>query len=185
MDNQTRKISKEEKVVRLLDYLRQYTDRYNPASIPQIERYFRKQGYEKFFGNKDTRKNLIKSLVMAMNTDGNGNLLPKEQWRIVYDDFVRENTPGSESLKSHHIVNIYYNQEFGDREVDVIIKSIQKNEEISDECRDELIGKIRKSLTNDNYHKRPLTPAQRRANELSQLRSDAWGAYWIRRKMGE
>ena len=116
MKENERKIGKVEKVIRLLDYLKEYTDENNPASIPQIERYFRSKGYTNFIGTKNTRQKMIKEMAIAMNTDIDGNLLPKENWRVVYNDFIRENTPGAEPLKEHHIVNLYYKKEFQDAE---------------------------------------------------------------------
>ena len=124
-DMEKRIIRKEEKIVRLLDYLKRYTDKHNPASIPQIERYFASMGYPHFFGNKNTRKDMIKELVRALNTDINGNLLPYEKWRVVYDDFEKENKLGI-TLQSHHIVNIYYNQEFSVFDVNILLDSLKK-----------------------------------------------------------
>ena len=50
--------SKEEKIARLLKYLKENTDESHPASIPLIEHFFNKHGYKDFFGNKNTRKNM-------------------------------------------------------------------------------------------------------------------------------
>ena len=51
-----RKITKEEKIIKLLSYLKKYTDKDNPASIPMIERYFSTNYCKYFFGDKNTRK---------------------------------------------------------------------------------------------------------------------------------
>ena len=165
MEKKRQKISKEEKVIRLLDYLKKYTDENNPASIPQIERYFKAKGYPNFFGTKNTRKNMIKELALAMNTDIDGKLLPKEEWRVVYNDFIKENTPGNEPLKAHHIVNLYYKRAFQDIEVKRIIESIKHNSELSEDEIEKLVVKVRKNLANNNYMKRPMSPAERTAEE--------------------
>lgn len=155
-----RKVKKEEKIVRLLEYLKKHTDENNPASIPQIERYFASMGYPNFLGNKNTRKDMIKELVRAINTDIDGNLLPFEKWRVVYDDFKKENIQGI-SLEAHHIVNIYYRQDFDSYEIDLLLRSINKNTELSDEEKEMLVNKVQANLKNMNYGKPPMTPAER------------------------
>jgi len=183
MTQNQRKITKEEKVIRLLEYLKQYTDENNPASIPQIERYFRAKGYTNFFGNKNTRKDMIKEMVRVINSDIKGDLLPKEEWKVFYDDFVKENTPDNEPLKSHHIVNLYYKKLFKDYEVKSIISSIEKNVNLSDEEKDNLIRKVKKNLTNNNYMKRGMTPKERAAREREDRERELRRRYIISRKM--
>lgn len=154
------KVKKEEKIVRLLEYLKKYTDEDNPASIPQIERYFAAQGHPNFFGNKNTRKDMIKELVRAINTDIEGNLLPYEKWRVVYDDFKKENIQGI-LLESHHIVNIYYRQDFDSYEIDLILRSINNNAELKADVKELLVNRVNENLKNMNYGKKPMTPAER------------------------
>lgn len=179
---QPRKITKEEKIVRLLDYLKKYTDPNNPASIPQIERYFAKQGYPNFFGNKNTRKSIICALSEAMNTDIHGELLPREEWRLVYDDFVKEKNGEKEEGSAHHIVNLYYNQVFSEEETRQLMHSIEKDADLPENDKKELLQKIRENLANDNFGKRPMTPAQRRARESGTKRSSYWINYGSSRK---
>lgn len=183
MDLDKRKISKEEKVVRVIDYLRKYTDKSNPASLPQIERYFASKGYPHFFGNKNTRKNLIREVVRVMNSDINGNVLPKSEWRVCYNDFIKINDKSGTLPKEHHIVDIYYEAEFSSDEIDRIISSLKKDNDLTDEARRGLLEKINKYMKNENYHKRPLTPAQRKANETKKKKSDALCKYLAARKM--
>lgn len=182
MEQEKRKITKEEKVLRLLEYLRKYTDKYNPASLPQIERYFASKGYPNFFGNKNTRKNIIREVVRVMNSDINGNILPRNDWRICYNDFVKINEPGEQVPKEHHIVDIYYEAEFSDDEIRKIISSVKKNNELSDEVRNILLEKIDRYLKNENYNKPPMTPAQRKADERRKKESDALFKFWVEKK---
>jgi len=178
------KIGKVEKVIRLLDYLKEYTDENNPASIPQIERYFRAKGYTNFFGTKNTRQRMIKEMAIAMNTDVNGNLLPKENWRVIYNDFIKENTPGTKPLKEHHIVNLYYRKEFQDAEVVKIIESINQNSRLSNEEIEILVDKIRKNLANNNFMKRPMSPSERTAEERRKRVANARIEYLASLKLG-
>lgn len=167
--------------MRLLDYLKRYTDKRNPASIPQIERYFASKGYPHFFGNKNTRKDMIKELVRALNTDINGNLLPYEKWRVVYDDFEKENKLGI-PLQSHHIVNIYYNQEFDVFDIDVLLNSLNKNMELREDIKQMLINQVCEHLKNENFGKPFMTPAERTAEIRRKKRWELEMEYAYERK---
>lgn len=178
-------ISKEEKMIRLLQYLKRYTDKSNPASLPLIDYYFEeKYKIKNFLGHKTTRRNLIKNLVTILNSDANGNLLPEDEWRLVYDDFVRDvKTPGD--YDEHRICNLYYVQEFSDLEIDQIKDSIKANVELSDDTKQQLIAKVEKHLQNENYHKRGLNPIEKKKLLRRQKQADARRRTIIRNKINE
>lgn len=180
--NKPHKPTKEEKIIRLLYYLKQYTDQDNHASIPMIERHFESLGHKNFFGGKKTRGDMIKQMVLAMNTDIDGNLLPKDEWRVVYDDFEKINIEEREPLKNHHIVNLYYRKEFEDRDVIRLIASVRNNQDLSLEDIETLEGKIRKYLTNNNYRKRPMSPKERTDEARRKRKADALCSYYASRK---
>lgn len=176
-------ISKEEKMIRLLQYLKRYTDKSNPASLPLIDYYFEEKYKTKnFLGHKTTRRNLIKNLVTILNSDINGNLLPEEEWKLVYDDFVRDvKSPGN--YDEHRICNLYYVQEFSDTEIDCIKNSIQANTELDNDTKQQLINKIEKYLQNENYRKRGLNPVEKKKQLRRQKQADARLRAMIRNKI--
>lgn len=176
-------ISKEEKMIRLLQYLKRYTDKNNPASLPLIDYYFEeKYKIKNFLGHKTTRRNLIKNLVTILNSDANGNLFPEEEWKLVYDDFVRDvKAPGD--YDEHRICNLYYVQEFSDLEIDQIKDSIKANAELSDDTKQQLITKVEKHLQNENYHKRGLNPVEKKKQLRRQKQADARRKAMIRNKL--
>lgn len=177
-------ISKEEKVIRLLQYLKRYTDKNNPTSLPLIDYYFEeKYKIKNFLGHKTTRRNLIKSLVTILNSDEKGNLLPEEEWTLVYDDFRRDIEAPDENAE-HHICNLYYVQEFSDYEIDDIKSSIRANESLDDERKKQLITKIEKYLQNENYHKRGMSPIEKKKMLRRQKEADARRRAMIRNKIG-
>lgn len=143
-------VSKEEKTLRLLAYLKKYTDKDNPASMPLIDYYFERKGAPDFFGppasRRKTRRALIKELVRACNSDINGNLLPREEWLLTYDGFGEEEDP-----KHGYICNLYYIQPFSKNEVKDIIKCINTNPEFTDDYKKTLTEKVIKHISNENY----------------------------------
>lgn len=177
-------ISKEEKMIRLLQYLKRYTDKNNPTSLPLIDYYFEEKYKTKnFLGHKTTRRNLIKNLVTILNSDENGNLLPEEEWKLVYDDFRRDAESPDEN-QEHHICNLYYVQEFSDYEIDDIKNSIRANEKLSSERQKELVSKIEKYLQNKNYRKRGMTPVEKKKMLRRQKQAEARRRAMIRNKIG-
>lgn len=177
-------ISKEEKMIRLLQYLKRYTDKNNPASLPLIDYYFEeKYKIKNFLGHKTTRRNLIKNLVTILNSDANGDLLPEEEWKLVYDDFVRDaKTPGD--YDEHRICNLYYVQEFSDLEIDHIKSSVLANTELDDDIKQQLINKVEKHLQNENYHKRGLNPIEKKKQLCRQKEATARRRAVIKNKIG-
>ncbi len=143
--------SKEEKAIRLLQYLRNFTDERNPTSMPLIDYYFRKKGVPDFFGPENSRRKnkrqLVKELVRILNSDINGNPLPREEWRIMYDGCGEEDTK-----KRHFICNLYYRQPFSRDDISDIIKSIEKNDSLPDEQKKSLTEKVRRYVSTKNYN---------------------------------
>ena len=178
-------ITKEEKMIRLLQYLKRYTDKNNPASLPLIDYYFEeKHKIKNFLGHKTTRRNLIKNLVTILNSDEKGNLLPEEEWKLVYDDFIRDTKePGD--YAEHRICNLYYIQEFSDTEIDFIKDSIRANSELDNDTKQQLIKKVEKHLQNENYHKRGLSPIEKKKQLRRQKEATARRQAMIKNKIGK
>lgn len=179
-----RNVTKEEKMIRLLQYLKAYTDENHPASIPMITRYFDEHFFKGYFGDKNTRKNMIKEMVHVLNTAEDGNLLPKEDWIVVYDDFVRDHVtePGVPHAE-HHICNIYYRHPFQRGEVHEILNSIRANGKLSEEERDKLLTKVERVFTSREFFTAPLSPEERTRRERKKRQDEAYLRFLMRRKL--
>lgn len=177
-ENKEIKPSKEMKVIQLLQFLKHYTDRYHPASLAMISEYFGRperlpSGYlpsHDYFGDKNTRNKLIKNLAYAVNSDLSGTLLPENEWKIIYRDFVRDYGEKNEKFnlpkKEHHICNIYYNHSFSYEEIQMILDSISLNDKLSDETKLKLSQKIKAELTSKFFPNRTyISPKVRRELE--------------------
>ena len=176
-----------EKALRLLDYLKRFTDKYNPTSMPLIDYYFKEKGCPDFFGTPNSKRRnkreLIKKLANILNSDLYGNPLPKEEWVIVYDGYGEESTKDRE-----FICNLYYNQPFESWDVDDILKSIEQNPMLKDERKKELTAKIRRYVSNKNYNdrnpavRRGMNPVDKKKFLIEQKRNNAWLRQKIQRK---
>lgn len=142
--------SKKEKMFRLLQYLKKYTDKDNPTSMPLIDYYFEQKGLIDFFGTKASKRKakreIIKELAYILNTDLNGDPLPKEDWVIMYDGYGE-----SCEQEREFICNLYYAQPFSGQDISMILKSIEMNPELTTESKLSLITKVRKYCSNKNY----------------------------------
>ena len=177
-------VTKEEKLIRLLQYLKEFTDENHPASIPMIERYFSEHYFPGFFGDKNTRKNMIKEMVRVLNTAEDGNLLPREEWVVVYDDFVRDNvTEKEETHAEHHICNIYYRHPFRKEEVRALLSSIRANQRLSQEERDGLLEKVSKVFTSREFFDLPKTPDRKTREERERRQAEGYIRYLMQRKL--
>ena len=167
----SRKTSKEEKLLRLLDYLKEYTDENHKASLPMIEEYFTKHYWPGYFGDKNTRKNLIKEMVRVLNSNEKGELLPEQEWRVVYDDFVRDYVTEPEVQHAeHHICNIYYRHPFDKSELLKIMMSISQNESLSSDDKSMLKERLKRELGSREFFDAPKTPSERTKEETRKRR---------------
>lgn len=177
-DNKEIKPSKEMKVIQLLQFLKHYTDRHHPASLAMISEYFGRperlpSGYlpsYDYFGDKNTRNKLIKNVAYAVNSDSRGTLLPENEWKIIYRDFVRDygekNEKSNLPKKEHHICDIYYNHSFSYEEIRMILESISSNDKLPDKTKEKLSQKIKAEFTSKFYsNKTYMSPKAQRELE--------------------
>ena len=160
-------VSKEERIVRLLQYLKKYTDKDNPTSTALMDYYFEQKGMPDFFGPKASRRKsrraMIKELVRVLNSDLYGNPLPKEEWRLTYDG-LEEN--GEET--GGYIQNLYYVQPFSKNDVNTIKDCIRQNPALDDAQKKMLTEKITSHFSNENYEsseafiQRGATPTEKK-----------------------
>lgn len=176
-----------EKALRLLEYLKKFTDKNNPTSMPLIDYYFKEKGCPNFFGTPNSKRRkkreLIKMLANILNTDIYGNLLPKEKWVIVYDGYGEE-----KEKEREFICNLYYNQPLSSWDVNDIIKSIEQNSNLDDKRKKELTAKVRRFVSNRNYMdrnsavQRGMNPVEKKKFLIEQKKKRARLATITKRK---
>lgn len=168
-----------EKALRLLAYLKKYTDKDNPTSMPLIDYYFKQKGCPDFFGTPNSKRRnkreLIKKLANILNTDIHGNILPKEEWVIVYDGYGEKSTKDRE-----FICNLYYNQPLSRGDVEDILRSVENNPDLNDEEKSNLLQKVGRYVSNKNYiHqsqavRRGMSPTDKKKFLIEKKRKATW-----------
>lgn len=179
-----------EKALRLLFYLKRFTDQNNPTSMPLIDYYFKEKGCPDFFGTPNSKRRkkreLIKKLANILNTDMQGNRLPKEEWVIMYDGYGEEN-----DKERNFICNLYYNQPFSSWDISDIVNSIKQNPDLNDERKRELTEKVERYVSNKNYvHesqavRRGMNPVDKKKFLMEKKRNAARSKAVIRQKYND
>ena len=97
---------------------------------------------------------------------------------IVYLDFVRDQGIESAEGKAHHICNIYYNHPFSSGEIYSLISSIDKNDDLSEDKKQNLKSKINKHLKSSCSARTPSSPIRRLAEEKGYQRKRPVTRIW-------
>ena len=179
-----------ERALRLLGYLRRYTDKNNPTSMPLIDYYFKEKGCPDFFGTPNskrrTKRELIKKLANILNTDVYGNPLPREEWVLMYDGYDEPSTKDRE-----FICNLYYNQPFSSGDVEDVLASIALNPNLKEERKKELAIKVRRYMGNENYShenqavRRGMNPVDKKKFLIEQKRKKQRLTAKMRQRYGD
>ena len=147
-----------EVAIRTLECLRRETDERH--RIKQNE--LREMLSEYYSSKAKARSNdYINALARALNFDEDGELLPEEEWRIVFDAF-RETYGASEDCEEDDdcepgdtqrmpIRNLYYQPIFFYEEIDALIEGVLFSKTLDEATAKRLAEKIRRNLTSKYY----------------------------------
>ncbi len=164
----SKSVPREEKLFRMLEYLRRYTDEKHRISLRELEQALSDAEGEPFFGDRHTRAKLIREIALILNSDDEGHILPQKQWKLIYDDFKRlygvyapEDDPQifcpdlDEDMdeRGQRIKNLYYRREFTDQDIDLLLESIQFHPTLSKSESMKLQNKVKDRLATSFYGK--------------------------------
>lgn len=150
-----------EKVLRVLEYLRQNTDEKHP--ITQIK--LRDEFPDCFARSSRTATNeMINGFAHALNFDQNGELLPEDEWQIVFDEFKKtyrwdydesdedqEDAPANGRMSVHHL---HYQPVFSGDEIDRLIEGVLFSKTLNEKTAKRIVKKIERHLTNRFYRQK-------------------------------
>ncbi|NMA91486.1 MAG: WYL domain-containing protein, partial [Amphibacillus sp.] len=117
---------------------------------------------KEYLGYKSTFNDTIVDMAMAMNF-GEHDVKPKEEWRIVFEDFEKQFDPASDEFDDNEldetnrmkIRGLYYNHIFSYEEINYLIEGILFSKTIDTETATQLINKIEEHLTTKFYKRGP------------------------------
>lgn len=132
-------------VYRLLEFIKKNTDKAHPASQDALRKIAGKELSDKLMGDKGTFSRRLTELADAYNRDVNGNVLPKEKWKIVYPGF---NKPEGSKLRNG---KIYYAHAVSEFEMDFLIDKIRSSNCLTQNEKDSLEERLISALCSKYY----------------------------------
>lgn len=135
---------------KLLEFIRRNTDKDHPLTQAGLREAAAQQFGEnpaaELMGDKGTYSRRLHELADAYNTDADGTLLPKEEWKIVFPGYGRDRSDGKKNGK------VYYSHPVSTDELDFLIKSIRETHDFTQEEKESLEKRIKSALASDHYH---------------------------------
>lgn len=137
-----RKLNQQERVIEFIKFLRQSTDESHKIKPEDIKKAFKAKGMN--IGSPNTLHAFVISLANAMNLDENERLLPKEEWRVVFDDYAQDK-------EDWHIKNLYFNPEFSHDDIDAMVEAIRFSRTMEPERAERLINTLENNFASKYY----------------------------------
>ena len=137
------------KAVKLLEWIKKNTDKQHPDTQYALRKIAGEKLSKEIMGDKGTYARRINELANALNTDALGNLLSKEEWRIVYPGFQRKDSCLESTVTKNG--KIYYSQPVSDAEMDFLISSIRNTYNFTEEEKASLEKRLKGALCSKYY----------------------------------
>lgn len=155
-----RKPSAPERTIRLIEYLRKNTDKDHTVKLGNIKNAFQDMGLK--LGNDSTINSLVKDIAHAYNSDMEEHALPQSEWRIVFDDYIKNynnalydenesDETDDDKKPSMHIKNLYYVPEFTYEEIDALIEAVLFSKTLTTEQAKRIITTLEEQFTSKYY----------------------------------
>lgn len=161
--NHLPKMKDPERIIRLLEYLKRYTDKEHPVkSVKYIREAFQERGWH--FGCDNTLRDLVQMIADAYNLDAEQHPRAQSEWRIVYDGYVNLYGDGSEALAGEDdfdesnddkgsFRNLYYVPEFSYEEIGALVEAVQFFPALNREETDRIVSILEDQFTSVYYRK--------------------------------
>ena len=133
---------------KLLEFIRRNTDKDHPITQAGLRKLADSKLGEgaatEIMGDKGTYARRLNELADAYNTDENGVLLPKDEWKIVFPGYGREDL-GKKNGK------VYYSHPVDADELDFLIKSVRESHDFTSEEKESLEKRLTDALGSAYY----------------------------------
>lgn len=132
--------------LRLIEIIKRNTDKEHPLTQEKLREI---SGDNEAFGYKNTFSRRLFEIANALNTYENGELLPENNWKIVYPGYrkKREN-PSAKGIRNG---KIYYNHELTKAEIDFLIHQVRATKLLGEKEKQMLENKISTILASKYY----------------------------------
>ena len=129
--------------LKLLKTLQKNTDKNHPITQSALREMLGDEADE-IMGDKGTYARRLRELADALNTDEKDEILPKDNWRVVYPGYIKEKD-GAKNGK------VYYNSIFTDTEIDFFIKQIRETPNFTEDEKKSLEERLVINLCSNFY----------------------------------
>ena len=134
-----------EKAVRLLEMIRANTDEKHPATQDSLRKLPGGADAKEIMGDKGTYSRRLNEIADAFNKDSDGNLKPKDEWKIVYPGYGRDKSDGKRNGK------VFYRHPVSEEELAFLVSSIRQTHNLTQKEKDSLEQRIREALGSRFY----------------------------------
>lgn len=134
---------------KLLEFIRRNTDKDHPLTQAALRELADTQmgagASSDLMGDKGTYARRLHELADAYNTDENGTVLPKDEWKIVFPGYGRDKSDVKKNGK------VYYSQPVDADELDFLIRSIRESHDFTKQEKESLEKRLTNALGNVYY----------------------------------
>ena len=130
------------KSFKLLEFIRNNTDKEHPASQDALRKLLGENSSE-VMGDKGTYARRLKELADAYNTNDEGDVLSRKEWKICYPGYATDNTVRNGK--------VYYNHPVNAEELAIIIRGIRGTHNFSADEKQSLEERLCKALGSRFY----------------------------------
>ena len=132
-------------VYQLLEFIKQNTDKDHPATQANLRETAGEELASLYMGDKGTFSRRLRELGDAYNRDEEGQVLPREDWKIVYPGYEKNEDSGSRNGK------IYYAHEVSDYEMDLVLSFVRETPGLNSEEKKSLEKRLVDTLCSKYY----------------------------------
>lgn len=133
------------KAYKLLEWIRKNTDREHSVTQAKLREMMGEDLSNEIMGDKGTYARRLHEIADAYNTDDAGNVLPENQWKIVYPGYQQGKGTGRKNGR------VYYSQPVSCVEMDFLISSIRKTNNFTVTEKESLENRLKDALCSKYY----------------------------------
>ncbi|MBP3783277.1 MAG: hypothetical protein J6I68_08530 [Butyrivibrio sp.] len=139
------------KTILLLEHIKRYTDKLHPLSQSALRKIMGDELATKVMGDKGTYARRLKEIADAHNLDEDGNVLPKERWKIVYPGYLSKQKSVEDQKTIQKNGKVYYAHPVSYDEMDFLISSIRNSNNYTEEEKLSLEQRLKDALCSVHY----------------------------------
>ncbi len=132
-------------IIKLLEFIRRNTDREHPITPQKLRELMGEDTARVIMGDKGTYSRRLNEIADGYNTDSDGNVLPKEQWKIIFAGYGRTKGDNKRNGKA------YYSHPVSEEELGFLVHCIRHTHNFTKEEKESFERRIKDALGSRYY----------------------------------